>query len=108
MATKYILDPSGEIIKVEDGNALTLSDDTENFKKEVVSREVVSREVASQTTYATSDFNLEPGSSPFSQNDQSEDESVINFRPNSSSFGFVNPDNVPNGKVSFNPMYHLI
>lgn len=102
MATKYILDPSGEIIKVEGADTLTLSGATENFKKEDVSREV-----ASQTTYATSDFNLEPGSSPFSQNDQSEDESVINFRPNSSSFGFVNPDNVPNSKVSFKPMYHF-
>lgn len=105
MAAKYILDPSGNVKKIVE-NSIDLPELTFNgaVGENIAS---VSTDAGGQETYATSDFNVEPGSSPFSQNDQSGDESVISYRPNSSSFGFVNPDKLPNGKVSFKPMYHF-
>jgi hypothetical protein len=105
MAAKYILDPSGNVKKiVEKTLEFTELTFNGNVGENIAS---VSTDAGGQETYATSDFNVEPGSSPFSQNDQSGDESVISYRLNSNSFGFVNPDNLPNDKVSFKPMYHF-
>ena len=139
MATKYILDPSGEVIieKTSEGfdrgtgsGAVPIGEGVfsetkktnsgiikTNFKSSnviigpdnnpITQIEEISRESASQAVYATSDFNVEPGNSPFDPNDQTESETVINFISNGNSFGFINPDNNPNGKLSFKPMYHF-
>tara|TARA_B100000085_G_scaffold89522_1_gene80824 strand:- start:321 stop:3059 length:2739 start_codon:yes stop_codon:yes gene_type:complete len=134
MATKYILDPSGEVIieKTDEGfdrgfgakefNEGVFSE-TKKTNSDLISNnantgvtfisknnpitqiEEISRESASQAIYATSDFNVELGFSPFNPNNQAGNESVIGSSPNSNSFGFV--DDQTGSKDSFKSMYHF-
>jgi len=110
MTTKYILDPSGEIIKAEiadDGNTATITTsgpsdnpDTQFFISDI------STELSNQQINQDVQFDFGSGTTPFNE---AKDE-AITTRENSKSFGFVSTENdniLSTTKNSYKPMYHF-
>jgi len=103
MATTYILDPSGNIIKVDEGEPKTFTVEGTALNTEDKISDI-SIEKAGQDIYNDIDIDINNDFASGLNNESLYDKTVQDS-PNSPSFGFNSTE--PNVKSSYKPLYHF-